>query len=73
MPRYHFNIRAGDRVIPDERGKDLGGLEAAHWQAMRLAYDVRPHLPDVDGWLIDISDEAGRILETFVPAFMRCR
>jgi len=73
MPRYHFNIRAGDQIITDPTGKELPGLRAAHWTAMRLARDVRSHLPEIDDLLIDIADEAGRIRETFVPTFMRCR
>ncbi|WP_424042723.1 DUF6894 family protein [Methyloceanibacter sp.] len=73
MPRYHFNIRSGDRIISDPQGKELPGLRAAHWAAMQLAFSVRPHLSGIDDWLIDIADEAGRIRETFVPNFMRCR
>ena len=73
MPRYHFNILAGNRTIPDPRGKDLPGLKDAHWAAMRLAFSVRPHLSEVEDWLIDIADEAGCVRATFVPTFMRCR
>jgi hypothetical protein len=73
MPRYHFNVRTGDEIIIDPAGKELPGLKAAHWAAMALARDVRPHLPEIDDWLIDIADEAGRVIETFVPTFMRCR
>jgi len=73
MPRYHFNIRVGDRTITDPNGRDLPGLKAAHWTALGLARDASPHFPDMEGWLIDIADEAGRVLETFVPTFMRCR
>jgi hypothetical protein len=40
---------------------------------MQLAFSVRPHLSEIDDWLIDIADKAGRVQETFVPNFMRCR
>lgn len=73
MPRYHFNIRTGNEIISDPNGRELPGLKSAHWVAMGLARDARPHLPEIDGWLIDIADDAGRVCETFVPTFMRCR
>jgi len=73
MPRYHFHIRSGDQIVVDPKGRELPGLKAAHWAAMRLAHDVLPHLPELDDWLIDIADEFGRVRETFVPNFMRCQ
>jgi len=71
MLRYYFHIRSGHRVITDKTGKNASGLEAAHWHAVRLAYQVRRHLPNDDEWVIEIEDEAGHIPETFVPCFRR--
>jgi hypothetical protein len=46
MRRYFFNILSPNRTITDNTGKKLSGLEAAHWRAVNLAYQVRVHLPD---------------------------
>jgi hypothetical protein len=65
-----FNIMLRNRVITDPTGKELAGLEAAHWQAVRLGYQVRFHLPDDDEpWIIQIEDETRRTRELFVPSF----
>jgi hypothetical protein len=71
MPRYFFNIiLPPDRVIADETGTMLGGLEAAHWRAVQLSYQVRFYIPDDDGdWAIQIEDETHRTREVFVPLF----
>ena len=33
MPRYYFDIRDGDELIPDEEGMDLPDLKAAEIEA----------------------------------------
>jgi hypothetical protein len=70
MPRYYFNIALSTRVIIDSTGKELAGLEAAHWHAVRLAYQARAHLPDDDEpWVIRIEDETRFTQEIYVPCF----
>lgn len=70
MPRFFFNIISPDRVITDHTGTELAGLEAAHWRAVGLAYQVRFHLPDDEGaWAIQIEDETRRTREVFVPFY----
>ena len=72
MPRYYFNIISPNRVITDPTGRELAGLEAAHWRAVALAYQVCFHLPDDDGsWAIQIEDETRCTREVFVPCFRR--
>jgi hypothetical protein len=72
MPRYYFHIRLAERVIEDHTGRDLPGPEAAHWHAVRLAYQVRFHLPEDDAdWALEITDEAGVNHEVFIPSFLR--
>jgi len=70
MPRYYFNVALPTRVIIDSTGKELAGLEAAHWHAVRLVWQARAHLPD-DGesWVIQIQDETRFTREVFVPCF----
>jgi hypothetical protein len=70
MRRYFFNILSPNRTITDNTGKKLSSLEAAHWRAVHLAYQVRAHLPDDDGmWSIQIQDETRSTREIFVPSF----
>ena len=70
MRRYFFNILSPNRTITDNTGKKLSGLEAAHWRAVNLAYQVRVHLPDDDGmWSIQIQDDTRSTREIFMPSF----
>lgn len=65
-----FYFVSGDRVIGDSKGVELMGLEAAHRHAVKLAYQMRYHLPDDDYcWTIEIKDTRGETLEIFVPSF----
>jgi hypothetical protein len=70
MSRYFFNILTPNRTITDNTGTRLSGLEAAHWRAVGLAYQVWRHLPGDDGlWAIQIQDETRSTKEVFVPSF----
>ena len=60
MPRYFFCFVSGDRVITDSRGVELTGLEAAHWHAVKLAYQMRYHLPEDDFELDDRDQRHGK-------------
>jgi len=74
MPRYFFHFVSNDRTIRDSKGVDLVGLEAAHWRAVKIAYQMRYHLPDEnDHWIIEIEDMGGQTLEIFVPSFANTR
>ena len=71
MPRYFFFFVSRERVITDLQGVELTGLEAAHWRAVKLAYQMRYHLPgDDESWTIEIKDTGGKTLEIFVPSFV---
>ena len=71
MPRYYFNVALPTRVIIDATGKELAGLEAAHWHPVSIVYQARLHLPDDDdeAWVIEIQDETRFTREVFVPSF----
>ena len=69
MPRYYFNIALPTRLIIDSTGKELAGLEAAHWHAVSLVYQARVHLPDDESWVIKIQDETRFTREVLVPSF----
>lgn len=67
MPRYHFNIRDGEQLIPDEEGMMCEDLEAARFEARAsardlLAQEIR-HGIEPDGRAIEIT-ERGQIVET---------
>jgi hypothetical protein len=68
MPRYYFNVRQGDSVVPDAVGSELTDLATAEIEARLTARDLilgylRAGCP-VDGREIDIVDATGAILET---------
>lgn len=69
MARYYFNIALPGRLIIDATGKECADLEAAHWHAVRLAYQARQHLDDDEAWTIQIADRSGFTQEVFVPCF----
>ena len=63
--RQRPNVTARGGPVPRATG-----LEAAHWHAVKLAYQMRYHLPDDDYcWTIEIKDTRGETLEIFVPSF----
>jgi hypothetical protein len=70
MPRYYLNIALLTRVIIDSTGKEMTGLEDAHYHAVRLVYQAQAHLPD-DGesWVVQIQDESRFTREIYVPCF----
>ena len=67
VQRYFFHLRDGGNFIPDETGMDLVGLDEARREAVQSARDI---LADqlkageaLDGQQIEITDDAGRIIE----------
>lgn len=68
VPRYFFNVRQGDSVIPDREGSELSDLATAEFEARLTARDlalqyIKAGCP-VDGREIEILDERGTVLET---------
>ena len=68
--RYFFDLREGDRVIPDEEGMDLGTLQEVEEEAARSLADMArdnalEHRGDgVDHSVaIEVRDEYGPVLE----------
>ncbi|HEX4370145.1 MAG TPA: hypothetical protein VH019_02270 [Rhizomicrobium sp.] len=64
--RYHFHIRDGAAVIPDEEGSEFATLDAARAEAIAsvgdLAIeDIRNHSA-VRAWRVEISDRDGTVL-----------
>jgi hypothetical protein len=68
MPRFHFNIRDGAAFIPDEEGMALPDIETAREEARDSARDFVTEKfkrrIDIDGQVIEITDDRGRIIET---------
>ena len=61
MPRYHFNIRNGRGLTPDEEGLDLSSDGDARWQAIRgarslMSADVLDGTLDLGGQ-IEVTDD----------------
>lgn len=67
MPRSHFHVRDGDRLIPDPDGGDLPDLDAA-WAvaaaALRRAAVAHGAAKAASGRRFEIADGAGRVLVT---------
>jgi uncharacterized protein DUF6894 len=42
MPRYFFDIRDGEELIPDEEGMELPDLDAAFREAARSLAEISP-------------------------------
>jgi hypothetical protein len=65
--RYHFHIRDGAGVIPDEEGGEFADLNAARAEACASACDLaaddlRCGQP-ADQWRIEIADDQGTVLD----------
>jgi len=66
MERYYFHIRQGERLVVDDEGMLLKGLEAVLFEASESAKDLtRESLrtgKGLDDSVIEITDEAGHFL-----------
>jgi hypothetical protein len=63
MPRYFFDTRTDDRVVPDDDGIFLNGLDAARAQATEALADMaRDVLPKERAHTlsVEVRDETGR-------------
>jgi hypothetical protein len=68
MPRYFFNTRIGDEIIPDNDGEELRDPDQA-WEAAKamildLLRDEGDH-PSLLTALIVVTDESGEIVLEF--------
>jgi len=66
--RYHFNLRDGTEVIPDEGGSEFATFAAARAEARAslldlVKDDLRSGRPAVD-WRIEIADHQGRLIDS---------
>jgi len=68
MPRYFFNTRIGEQLIPDPDGEDLRDADHA-WQVARATIReiVRTESAQVDLMRasLEVSDEQGEVLLEF--------
>jgi hypothetical protein len=69
MPRYFFNLRFGQRVVPDEEGVELPNRSAARDEALAVVRDLAN--PEVEGtrrrwasWFLEVADETGGFFRT---------
>jgi len=64
MPQYFFHIRDGENHIRDDEGLTLADLSAAKAEGVMSAADIARQTPPVsDGSSIEVSDQAGTILD----------
>jgi hypothetical protein len=66
--RYHFHIRDGAAVIPDEEGSEFASLDAARAEAVASVRDLA--IEDircgsaVRDWRVEISKRDGTVLDS---------
>jgi hypothetical protein len=63
MPRFHFDVRESQHLIPDKEGSDCPGLNAAEREAVETAAEIgRDLLPDgkARAVSIDVRNEQGQ-------------
>jgi hypothetical protein len=72
MPQYEFYFRSTDKRVKYPRRLDLGGIDAAHGVALKLAralIEVSPFWADLSAetrkaFIVEIVDEAGQTVLT---------
>lgn len=66
MPRYFFNIRDHEKIIPDEEGLDLIDAETALHEAEAGAWSVRDDAladgDDIAHQVVEVADAEGRLV-----------
>jgi hypothetical protein len=68
MPRYFFNTRLGDELIPDAEGEELRDPDQAWETARELIRDLLEEQPDHPSLLaasLEVTDEAGEVVLEF--------
>jgi hypothetical protein len=77
MPRYYFDMREGDEIVPDDEGLELDALETVQEEAARSLADMardairrRNRAGHHHQMAIDVRDDSGPVLEvTFTFVF----
>jgi hypothetical protein len=68
MPRYFFNTRMGDDLIPDPDGKELRDPDHA-WEAaqamIRRLLQERGEQPNLLAACLEVTDEEGEVVLEF--------
>ena len=70
MPsRFYFHLNNGEDVIRDEEGILVSDADAALIAAMEVIQELRAEdavsATEWQGWRLEITNEAGRIIESF--------
>ncbi len=69
MPTYYFDLWDGQRLVPDECGIELSGLETAFEVAFQKAKEILAggllKSEDRSRWALQVVDERGRAQFTF--------
>jgi len=69
MPRYYFDMRDADGVVPDEEGMELGTIKAVQHEAAQalanMARDAIGEYPNgpLGPMAIEVRDDNGPVLE----------
>ena len=69
MPRYYFDMRDGNGVVPDEEGMELTTMKAVQQEAAQaLAYMVRDAIGEhpngpLGPMMIEVRDDGGPVLQ----------
>jgi hypothetical protein len=72
MPRVYFHLSAPDQDFPDDIGRDVSDLAAAHSIAVRLMKRVMMFssfsdcAPDLRRWTVKVTDERRRPVFTVI-------
>lgn len=67
MPRYFFNARIGDELIPDPEGEELLDPDRA-WEVARAMIQELLKTEDAEGLLrasLEVTDDQGEIVLEF--------
>jgi hypothetical protein len=67
MPRYFFNARIGDELIPDPEGEELQDPDRA-WEVARAMIQELLKTEDAEGLLrasLEVTDDQGEIVLEF--------
>lgn len=66
--RFYFHLTNGEDVIHDEGGVQVSDLQAALTAAMEVIQELKAEDPtstdEWQGWRLEITDEAGRVVES---------
>ncbi len=68
LSRFHVHLNNGEDVIRDEEGILVSDIDAALIAAMEVIQELRAEdavsAAEWQGWRLDITDEAGRVIES---------